>query len=94
MLLRIIIYLVSTGGQVAWTGPGAVQQADGKVTEVLVVLCTVKQCTDTSDTEHALLSSVSDGHCRLQVSVGKCDNNVLMFIVSAPSLINHNKQFI
>ena len=42
-LLRIIIYLVSTGGQVAWTGPGAVQQADGKVPEVLVVLCTVKQ---------------------------------------------------
>ena len=82
----------------AWCGAASRWQSSRSVGGV-VYSEAVNQCADTSDTEHALLCSVSDGHCQLhrswlRVSVGKCDNNVLMFIVSAPCLINHNKQFI
>ena len=88
----------------AWCGVASRCQSSRSVGSV-VYSEAVNQCADTSDTEHALLTLVlcewrplstalTPHRSWLKVSVGKCDNNVLMFIVSAPCLINHNKQFI
>ena len=59
----------------AWCGAASRWQSCRSVGGV-VYSEAVNQCADTSDTEHALLCSVSDDHCQLHpapvMTEGKC----------------------